>query len=185
VTGAQRPVTFDHAAAAGRDDVVLVHLGHRLVTLATALLRAEVWRDDAGAGLRRATVRLAAGWPDVEAPLVAALQQRARDRAQALQRTLERRADEDVAAVGAVLDELRRSIEATLAEPAHQQLELFSAAERDQLQRDTDALRRRVAQIPADLQRETAAVRARYAEPVPRLFPVAVSVVVPRALALR
>jgi superfamily II DNA or RNA helicase len=258
VTGAQRPVTFDHAAAAGRDDVVLVHLGHRLVTLATALLRAEVWRDDAGAGLRRATVRLAAqdadldapvalaharlvltggagtrlheevivaggalrdgrftrlatvgevegalaaatadappsaalarlaaGWPDVEAPLVAALGQRARDRAQALQRTLERRADEDVAAVGAVLDELRRSIEATLAEPAHQQLELFSAAERDQLQRDTDALRRRVAQIPADLQRETAAVRARYAEPVPRLFPVAVSVVVPRALALR
>ena len=258
VTGAQRPVTFDHAAAAGRDDVVLVHLGHRLVTLATALLRAEVWREGAGAQLRRATVRLAApdsdlrepvvlaharlvltggagtrlheeviaaggalregrftrlatvsdveaalaagaddppspaalarlaaAWPDFHDPLLGALEQRARDRAQALGRTLERRAEEDVAAVGAVLDELRRSIQVALDEPAHEQLELFSVAERDQLRRDTDALRRRLEQIPADVERESAAVRARYADPVPRLFPVAVSVVVPRELALR
>src|SRR5204862_8198619 len=31
VTGKERPITFDHERARGRDDVVLVHLGHRLV----------------------------------------------------------------------------------------------------------------------------------------------------------
>ena len=45
LTGERRAITFDHAAAAGRDDVVLVHLGHRLVQLALSLLRAEVWSD--------------------------------------------------------------------------------------------------------------------------------------------
>ena len=35
VTGRPRPITFDHDAAAERDDVVLAHLGHPLVTLAT------------------------------------------------------------------------------------------------------------------------------------------------------
>ena len=38
-----RPIVFDHELARGRDDVVLAHLGHRLVQLAMRLLRAEVW----------------------------------------------------------------------------------------------------------------------------------------------
>src|SRR5690606_33651669 len=42
-----RPITFDHAVASGRDDVVLVHLNHRLVQMCLRLLRAEIWaRDD-------------------------------------------------------------------------------------------------------------------------------------------
>ena len=40
-----RPITFDHAVANGRDDVVLVHLNHRLVQMCLRLLRAEVWSD--------------------------------------------------------------------------------------------------------------------------------------------
>ena len=39
----RRPITFDHELARGRTDVVLAHLGHRLVQLALSLLRAEVW----------------------------------------------------------------------------------------------------------------------------------------------
>ncbi len=38
-----RPITFDHAVAKGRDDVVLAHLNHRLVQMCLRLLRAEVW----------------------------------------------------------------------------------------------------------------------------------------------
>ncbi len=36
-------------------------------------------------------------------------------------------------------------------------------------------LRRRLEEIPAEIERETAAIRARYADPEPRLFPVAVT----------
>ena len=52
-----RPVTFDHAVAKGRDDVVLVHLNHRLVQMCLRLLRAEVWAQDDVKKLHRITVR--------------------------------------------------------------------------------------------------------------------------------
>ena len=37
---------FDHALAKGREDVVLVHLNHRLVQMSLRLLRAEVWSQE-------------------------------------------------------------------------------------------------------------------------------------------
>jgi superfamily II DNA or RNA helicase len=52
-----RPVTFDHAVAKGRDDVVLIHLNHRLVQMCLRLLRAEVWAQDDVKKLHRVTVR--------------------------------------------------------------------------------------------------------------------------------
>jgi hypothetical protein len=52
-----RPITFDHAVAKGRDDVVLVHLNHRLVQMCLRLLRAEVWAQDDVKKLHRVTVR--------------------------------------------------------------------------------------------------------------------------------
>jgi superfamily II DNA or RNA helicase len=39
----QRPVSFDPAVAASRQDVVLAHLNHPLVAMATSRLRSEVW----------------------------------------------------------------------------------------------------------------------------------------------
>ena len=45
-----RPITFDHALADGRDDVVLVHLNHRLVQMCLRLLRAEVWAPTTASG---------------------------------------------------------------------------------------------------------------------------------------
>lgn len=56
-TGVIRPVTFDHEVARGRDDVVLVHLNHRLVQMCLRLLRAEVWKGDDVKRLHRVTVR--------------------------------------------------------------------------------------------------------------------------------
>lgn len=52
-----RPITFDHAVAKGRDDVVLVHLNHRLVQMCLRLLRAEVWAQDDVKKLHRITFR--------------------------------------------------------------------------------------------------------------------------------
>lgn len=54
-----RPITFDHAVASGRDDVVLVHLNHRLVQMCLRLLRAEIWAQDDVKKLHRVTVRAA------------------------------------------------------------------------------------------------------------------------------
>jgi len=50
-----RPITFDHAVAKGRDDVVLVHLNHRLVQMCLRLLRSKVWEQDDK--LHRVTLR--------------------------------------------------------------------------------------------------------------------------------
>lgn len=51
-----RPITFDHDVATGRDDVVLVHLNHRLVQMCLRLLRAEIWAQDDVKRLHRITV---------------------------------------------------------------------------------------------------------------------------------
>lgn len=56
-TGRRRPITFDHAVAKGRDDVVLAHLNHRLVQMALRLLRAEVWAHEDRRKLKRVAVR--------------------------------------------------------------------------------------------------------------------------------
>ena len=44
--GEARPFVFDHALSKGREDVVLVHLNHRLVQMSLRLLRAEVWSPE-------------------------------------------------------------------------------------------------------------------------------------------
>ncbi|MGH3769886.1 MAG: DISARM system SNF2-like helicase DrmD [Pseudonocardiaceae bacterium] len=65
VTGTERLVTFDHNAVAGRDDIVLLHLGHQLVQMCLRLLRAELWAQARNAGgaakLRRVTARVVPG----------------------------------------------------------------------------------------------------------------------------
>ncbi|WP_017574760.1 DISARM system SNF2-like helicase DrmD [Nocardiopsis kunsanensis] len=63
------PVTFDPRAAKGRDDVVLAHLNHPLVSMSTGLLRAAVSNDDLG--LSRVTA-VVSDDPDLEEVLVGA-----------------------------------------------------------------------------------------------------------------
>jgi len=253
-TGRVRPVVFDHDLAQGRDDVVLVHLEHRLVQMCLRLLRAEVWSTESQRRLHRVTARLlpshmsddplviahgrivvlggdnqrlheeiiAAGgvlrqgrfarsnvgevrdalaaalpyvapeaiqqrlagiWPQHADALLAALEARMRDRTAGLQRALEERAEKESADIRAILTELRTSILRELHEPEVQQLHLFKLAEREQLERNMDSLKERVERIPEEIERETAAIRARYADLTPRLFPVAVTYLVPERLA--
>ena len=129
--------------------------------------------------------RLAAQWPKHQDALLAALEARMRERGESLAKFLADRAAKEAADITAILTELRRAIETELHEPAVTQLMLpaFSDAERDQVARNVDSLRARAAQIPGEITAETAAIRARYADPSPRLFPVAVTFLVPEQLA--
>ncbi len=251
-----RPITFDHAVAEGRDDVVLAHLNHRLVQICLRLLRAEVWSPEERRGLHRVTARLAqaveldtpaaiahgrlvvvgadgqrlheevvtAGgylregrfvrmnlgqtqtalsaalpdpvpealrrrlvelWPTHDKPLLQALEARARERADGLTKTLQDRADKEVSDVTAILNELRRTIVAELESPALQQLilELDVPSEREQLERNMTSLRARLEQIPHEVKRETDAIRKRFENPTPRLFPVAITYLIPERIA--
>ena len=122
-------------------------------------------------------------WPDIQGGVLAALERRMEDRTKNLQKFLDERMDNEVADIRAVLQELARQIEAELKradEPL--QLDLWSDAERDQRDRDTANLRARLVGIPEELAREEANIRRRYASPVPRLFPVAVTFLVPERM---
>ncbi|MFD9874355.1 DISARM system SNF2-like helicase DrmD [[Kitasatospora] papulosa] len=61
LTREERPVVFEESQARGRTDVVLLHLGHRLVQMCLHLLRAELWsrrKTGSGAKLSRVTARV-------------------------------------------------------------------------------------------------------------------------------
>src|SRR5262249_53811457 len=117
------------------------------------------------------------------AALVQALEARSRERATGLQRELAERAKKEEGDVRAILTELLRSIQEELEEPEYVQLDLFSQPEREQFERNVDSLRARGKQIPEEIEKETAAVRARFADPQARLFPVAVTYLVPERMA--
>ena len=249
-----RPITFDHAVANGRDDVVLVHLNHRLVQMCLRLLRAEVWSDTGRKKMHRIEARvvpdnalptpavvaharlvviggdsqrlheeiITAGgylkegrfsrmnlgqvaevltlateeepseatkkrflklWGDIAPSLQQVLSARMGDRSRGLEKRLLERADKEAKDIESILLELKRAIETELGDSEYQQLELFSDPEREQFERNKDFLRDRVKQIPGEIERETAAIRARFADPQTRMFPVAVSFLVPHRFA--
>lgn len=251
-TRRMRPITFEHAVAQGRDDVVLVHLNHKLVQMCQQLLCAEVWAG-AGRKLNRVTARLVPDhaltnpaviafgrlvvtggdqhrlheeiivtggairdgrfarlkpaeaeallesalpespspsvqkrladlWPQHEESLHQSLDARAKERTASLQRHLDERSRKECAQVRVVMEDMARSIQRYLDEKPWLQLDLFG---QEASQRDLDlaALRRRVAEIPAEIELEVAHLGERYAHPTPRLFPVAVTYLVPQRLA--
>jgi hypothetical protein len=257
VTHKERPVTFDADAAAERTDVVLLHLGHRLVQMCLRLLRAELWASgterknlhrvtarvvptstlatpavlahirvvvtgaegtrlheevvvaggiiEAGKLVRTTeenlrdwlavstpdvppesvTTRMAALWPDLSKTLTGILENRSAARRRSLATLIENRCAEEVKAMGSILAELETSIRDALDDTQHwEQASLFEIeAEREQLHADRDALRRRLASIPAMREQETSALSRRYADPVARWFPAAITFLVPASIA--
>ena len=254
----RRPVTFDHDRARNRTDVVLAHLGHPLVRMALALMRAEVWGTGnhlhrvalryAAPGLGNvpvavahgrlvitgatghrlheqlifAGVRLTAEGPErlgveatdaamslgretpVPARLVdqlmpalqanadglrAALQARASDRARQLNVTLATRARDEQAKVEATLEELAATIRREAFGEHGDQLQLITGLELDaddrrQVERDVQSLRLRLDAIPHEIAAEQEAIARRYADPAHRLFPAAVTLLVPEGARL-
>lgn len=121
-------------------------------------------------------------WASIEQQVFTALEVRGRQRAESLASKLKAQAQEDEAAVVAVLGELERSIRDRLG---HVQLELpFDDPDRNDLEafeRDREALERRLEALPEEVEVERARVRARYTDPEPHLFPAAVMLLLPQA----
>lgn len=250
-TGTIRPIAFDHTITAGRDDVVLCHLNHRLVQMSLRLLRAEIWSQTNNGKLNRFTARmvthsalqtpavlvhgrllvlggdkqrlheeiLIAGgqlregklqrlnvgevqaamasataqpvpdairqtlidiWPRIETSALQALEARMQDRTKNLQSRLDERSTREVANIKAVFDELKKSIVETLNTKDDNQLQFdWSVEEKSQRERDIGSLRARLLELPAELAREIEHLQSRYRDPQPRLFPVAVTFLVP------
>lgn len=120
-----------------------------------------------------------------EQSLRTALDARMKDRTSGLEKALAEREQKEVSDITAILTELRNTIKTKLNDPELRQLtfEGWAEPERDQLERNLDALRRRVQEIPAEIERETEAIRKRFANPQPRMFPVAVTFLVPDRMA--
>lgn len=129
------------------------------------------------------TEKLAQLWDGHASALMQALEARLQDRSKSLQRDLGDRAQKEAADITAVLTELRQSILNELDEPEFKQLELFNTAEKEQFERNVNSLKVRVEQIPAEIEREVAAIQARFANPTPRLFPLAITYLIPQKLA--
>jgi hypothetical protein len=127
--------------------------------------------------------RLVKLWPTIEPSLVNALQARMEDRLAGMQKLLQERETKETEDIAAILQELERAIKEELKDPEYRQLELWSDSERDQLRRNEQALRIRLDQIPEELQKEVTAITKRYADPKPRLFPVAVTFLIPERYA--
>ncbi len=118
----------------------------------------------------------------VEPGLARALERRSEVVQESKQRELAERADAEAEAIRTVLGDLRRQITTDLerldSERA-EQLNLFNEPEREQSQRDLDALRRRLEEIPDEIEREVAAVRRRFTDPESHIFPASVTILVP------
>ncbi|MCM1983780.1 DISARM system SNF2-like helicase DrmD [Lyngbya confervoides] len=252
-TSETRPIVFDPDLARQRDDVVLVHLNHRLVQMCLRLLRAEVWSREGRKRLNRVTARvvpsdelefpvviaygrlvilggdqqrlheevitaggslkegrfsrlnvgqvnqaiavasgesvpeafqqrLVESWPSHQEALLRSLEVREQTRTEALQKTLQDRCEKEVADMTAILTELKEHIERELKQPDVEQLDLFNSAEKEQFERNQGSLRQRVEQIPAEIEQEAAVIRSRFAAPSARLFPLAVTYIVPQRL---
>jgi hypothetical protein len=117
--------------------------------------------------------------------LRSALEARMKDKTSGLQKDLTERAEKETADIRAILTELQRTIEEKLDDPELRQMtfEGWADEERHQLERNMFALRARVKEIPAEIERETEAITRRFADPQPRMFPVSVTFLVPERLA--
>ena len=127
--------------------------------------------------------KLAGLWDKCAEPLMAALVKRQEERSASLQQNLQDRAHQEVEDITKILTELRISIEQELKQPQVEQLELFSSVEKEQFERNMSSLKTRLQQIPQESEQETATIRARFANPQARLFPLAVVYLVPEKMA--
>jgi superfamily II DNA or RNA helicase len=134
--------------------------------------------------------RLAERWPRVADGLLAAVNWRATTLRQQLENKLAQRMEAEQKRIVANLDQFAATLRQALAEDDTEGvlLSLAEARGREELaqyRRDRQSWDRRLAGLQAEKDRELAAVAARYRDPTPHTFPVAVVFVVPRREATR
>ena len=123
--------------------------------------------------------RLLELYPRILPSVSTALEARVKDRMDGIQKLLTERSEFEARSIESVLNELASSIRQELDEPEVLQLELFTSEEKDQLNRNMDALQRRLAAIPGEIDQEKNAVLKRFSAPQTRMFPVAIAFLIP------
>ncbi len=128
---------------------------------------------------------LAREWSSIEDALYRSLESRADEVTTGLDKRLSERAEFEATSIATVLNDLNRNIEAELKELEGEsgrqlRLQFTSDDEGVQLDRDIAALRQRLQEIPGEIAREQKAIRSRYSKPQYRLFPAAVTFIVPK-----
>jgi ERCC4-related helicase len=126
--------------------------------------------------------KLAQLWDKCAEPLMQALEVRKGERNTSLRRDLQNRAEKEIADISVILTELQKSILNELEEPQVEQLTLFSTPEREQFERNMNSLKARAEQIPREIEQETSLIRKRFENPTARLFPLAVTFLIPQKL---
>ncbi|WP_407111333.1 DISARM system SNF2-like helicase DrmD [Streptomyces sp. DSM 116494] len=129
----------------------------------------------------------------LQQPLYESLRARAKDRRDGLLGALEQRQEDEKRRVRHTFERFENTLRAKLREEGDgegEQMAMFgtrelTTVEHRQYQEDRDRWQRRVENLPAERDRELAAVAARYQDPRDHLFPVAVVFVIPRKEAVR
>lgn len=122
-------------------------------------------------------------WSKQRDALLAALEARRAERTKNLEKNLEELAEKEVSKLKTVMTELHRAIQAELERKDGQQLLLDLGGDepgKQQRERDLTSLRNRLKEIPEEIERECGYIRSRFANPSARLFPVAVTWLIPR-----
>jgi hypothetical protein len=128
-------------------------------------------------------IRLQALWSKNDEAVMTALEARCSERTKNLEKNLQEIAEKEVTKLSTVMRELERAIREELERKDGPQMLLdLGGDERAQRERDLSSLRRRLNEIPPEIERESAHLRARYKNPTERLFPVAVTFLIPRKL---
>ena len=131
--------------------------------------------------------RFQALWAKNSDALLAALEARRVERTKNLEKHLDELAEKEVNKIKLVMTELQRAIQAELDRKDGPQMLLdLGGDEPGKRQRENDlaALRRRIKEIPEEIQRESDHIRSRFSNPSARLFPVAVTWLIPRKAVL-
>ncbi len=183
--------------------VVLGGDNHRLheevITAGGALIEGRFSRLNVGetkAALEAATdtpvpeaieERFQALWAKNRDALLASLDTRRVERTKNLEKNLEELAEKEVNKIKTVMTELQSAIHAELDRKDGPQMVLdLGGDEPGKRQRENDlaALRRRIKEIPEEIQRESDHIQSRFSNPSARLFPVAVTWLIPRKAVL-
>ncbi|KAB1928596.1 helicase [Micromonospora noduli] len=163
----------------------------RLENLGTlgGILDRALTTGSAASGLVEA--RLAERWPRVADGLLSAIDWRTTTRREALERKLDQRREAEQQRIIDNLDQFAATLRGALADDDAEDA-LFSVAvaakskeELAQYRKDRQSWEERLSALEAERDRELAAVAARYRDPKPHRFPVAVVFVVPKREAIR
>ncbi|MBN8603125.1 MAG: DEAD/DEAH box helicase [Planctomycetes bacterium] len=122
-------------------------------------------------------------YPSLVSSFASAIDVRMRQMVDGLQEKLGEREVKEVNDITSILRELKRSIEADLKDPVYVLPMLIATEEQERFERNKDAMQARANNIPEEIKRETEAIRARFANPQARRFPVAVTFLVHEKMA--